>query len=493
MTRTVADAQLDIHQPGNETGSPDTTIPGGDIESVSIGERLQDQIDQATISVHDNDASYVGSITSGDLIRFWTRLDNSTYGSYGHHTYGGGTLGGSGLTLRWTGMARTITPEETGPATQTLRLKLDDFVFGVLDIRQVTNGFETRAISGASSGILETILSNNASEIDQTKIEDVQTTADVSWSAKKLLECVRELAERGDALVGQRDTSLIFKQLSAPASEWTLQDSDRGLAAAPKNDDQLVNELQVEGGEDTNVDDQQTTQSSTTTVTDSNRITHQLDVSKSEVALVEVYTKTTGSGENVVVRIHPDNGSGSPVDATDREQDIVTKTLASSFLASDGFTTFLMPSHTLGPKNDPHLIIESDGSTGQDIGTDGSGNPTYKAHYPYRLATVVDDDASISSYRRREGSIRAPEADTKALTEERGNAALRHRKDPARELQFDAHSNRAHNLRAGDVITADESDLDATGDYIVVERSDDYDGSRNELTTTLTVQDVDTI
>lgn len=478
MPKTVKDASLEVFNPGNSGDtSPDDTVSGADLAEVDIRERVQDLLDTGEITIHDNDGSYNDSITAGDRLRFLTQLQ-----------------GESSLSLRWTGYVGPTRWTEATPSQNELQLTVSDFVFAVLETRRVYNSFTDRAISGSSDAILETILTNNASEIDQSKIKDVNTTATVTWNGKTLLEAIRELAEDANALVAQDDTSLVFRPLGGVPTQWTLQASDRGPLSVRENDDGLVNELRVEGGQDINEDDTQTTQSSTVTVTDSNRLTQQLNTTKSRIPRVDVYTQTTGSGHNVVVRIQEDDGSGNPRDVANRDADVVRRTLASDFLASDGYTTFLMRPHDHHFYNfDPHLIIESDGSTGQDIGTDGSGNPTYKQYYPFPLDTIVEDEGSINEYRRRERPHRDESLEDKGHTEDRGEAILSHAKRPDRTASFEAQSTRAHNLGPGEAIHVDQAKANFQADAILVERAETYDGSRNELTTDLTVQDVNTI
>lgn len=476
MPRPVVDAELEIYKPGNTSTTPDTTVPGPDIETVELTTRLQDLIDRARITLQNQGGAYTDAITSGDRLRFLTRLD-----------------GEASLSHRWTGLARTPHRTETGPATQQLELEADDFVFGVLDSRIVVNSFEERAISGASDAILETILANEAPEIDRSQIQSVGVSTSVTWNGVSLLEAVRELAKRGDAVAANDDTSLVWTRLTDVATAFVLQARDRGLASVNEDDDELANAVRVEGGVGTNVDDSQTTQDSYTTVSSSNRLTHQLSTRKSEVARLELWTRPTGSGDNVVVRLQKDDG-GAPVAVSDRESDVARKTLASDFLANDDYTTFLIPSHTL-PEPGPWLIIESDGSTGQDIGIDSaSGAPTYRAYYPYPLASVVEAQASIDRYRRREPApIRDETLETRQRTNERARAELRHRREPHAQIEFPAESNRAHNLAPGDVIRVDEPELGLAADCIVTERQDTYDGAQNRLSSAVTAQDIDTI
>lgn len=484
MARSVDDAEIRGYEPANSGSTPDYTIAQSDIQSFDHDARIQDLIDQAEITIRNDDAGYTGTISSGDRIEWVPSFSGDLSGRDGRLArtrLGRGRLAqtapGDGPTeasVRWTGMIRTIEHEEVDTGRQVLNITADDFVFGIMDNRYVENAFKDRQITGgATDSILQIILDDNATEIGQSQIDSgYNTTATLTWNSVKLLEAVKELADRVNALVAQDGTDLVFKPLADVDNEFTLTPADRGLATVEVNDDKLRNEVRVEGGEDASVDDEQTTQSSTTTVTESSRLTHQISTTKSEVTQVEIYTQTTGSDENIIVRLQKDD-SGSPVDISDDSQDIARRELAPQFLDSDGLTTFQMPSHAL-PEPNPWLIIESDGSSGQDIGVDGNGTPTYKAYYPFPLASVIKNKASIDDYRRREHVYRDQTAKTREMTDQRARSVLDKVDDLKREIRFPAESKRAFQLAPGDGLKVDNADLGFQADAIVLERSETY-------------------
>lgn len=473
MTRQLVDAELEVFKPTNDGDVPDTTIPGSDIDSLTINSRVQDLIDTGRITLDNDGGAYTGLVTSGYRLRFSTQLD-----------------GENGLTHRWTGIARPVKYDKTGPVTGSLELRVDDFVFGVMDMRTVVNAFEADPIAGTADAVLNRILTNNAPEIDRSRIATIDTTVDVVWNGKPLIEAVRELADRADAIASMDDTSLVFRRLRDLSREFSLTSADKGLHTVEENDDRLANEVRVEGGTGVEIDDEQTTHDSTETVTETNRVETRIRTRKSTVARVEVWTEPTGSGDNVVVRLHPDEG-GAPKAPESRESDIARKTLSSDFLENGDWTTFLMPSHTL-PDRDPWLIIESEGETGQDVGVEAaSGDAAYRAYYPYPLATILADDGSIQEYRRREKTIRKETLKTRTQTKGVARAEIRHSKDPERTITFPAESVRAHNLKPGEVIGVDEPDERFVGDAVVVEKRDSYDGVN--LSTTFIAQDVSTV
>jgi hypothetical protein len=473
MTRNVAAAELEVYTPANSGTDPDTVIPGVDVEQLTINSRLQDLIDTGRIALTNDRGTYTDAITSGDRLRFKTQLD-----------------GEDALSHRWTGLARPVTHAQTGPTTTQLELRVDDFVFGVLDMRSVVNAFEGDPIAGSEDAVLNRILKRNAPEIDRSQIATVSEEVNIVWTGKSLLDAVRDLADRADAIVSQDETSLVFERLGTASTEWTLTPADKGLHKVKENDDSLANEIRVEGGEGVEIDAEQTTVDGYETVSDGNRIQTQIRTRKSEVTRIELWTRTTGSGDNVVVRLQADQ-DGAPKDPSSRESDIARKTLSSDFLANDDWTTFLLPEHKL-PDRDPWLMIESDGSTGQEIGVDtASSDPAHRAYYPYPLATILSDADSIDEYRRRERIIQKDSLKTRQQTNEVAKSAIRHSRKPARTIEFPAESVRAHNLKPGDVIGVDEPAERAVGNFVVVERRDSYGGVN--LTTDIVAQDIDTI
>jgi len=475
MTKQLVDAELDVFKPTNDGDVPDLTIPGSDLNSVSINSRVQNLVDTGSIELDNDRGAYSGVVTSGDRLEFQTRLE-----------------GEGGLSRRWTGLVRPVTYEKTGATTGTLDLRVDDFVFGVLDMRVVVNAFEGASISGDPDAILNRILANNAPEVDRSQIQDVGESVNVVWNASSLLEAVSELADRGDAVASADHRSLVFQSISDIPVKFALDSSDKGLHSVKEKDDSLANEVRVEGGTGVQVDEEQTTRDGWTTVSDSNRIVHQLGTRKSEVARLELWTDPgrTGSGDNLVARLQADDG-GEPKAVDSTESDIASKQLPSDFLAGDDWTTFLIPEHTL-PDRNPWLILESAGGTGQDVAVDTSTDaPAYRAYYPYPLATILADEGSVAEYRRREKPIRKETLKTRQQTNEVAKASLRHSAQPERTIEFPAESVRAHNLDPGEVIFVEEPDENFVGNAVVLEKRDRYDGVH--LSTTIVAQEVGTI
>lgn len=480
MSRTVADAELEVTDP---SGSAVTTVPVEDLLSVEIDEQAQDAKDTGSIEIANHDQAYNGAsrITSGDKLVFRVRLE-----------------GESSLSDRWTAIARSPRDHLRGADLQTLEIPAEDFPFCILDWRTIYNTFDGAPIAGSADAILDTILANEAPEIGTGQIASVAQTTDAQINGRTALDVVREeLAPIADALCYNDGEDLVFEPLGDVSAKRILTPSDfRGRITVTGDDDELANLVRVDGGTDHASDDEQPNQSSYTRVTDSSRITRQIQTRKSEVARVLVHVRTDGtSSDGIVVRLQADRG-GSPVDVTDQQSDIARKTLAKDFLASDGMTTFILPAHDLAPKENPWLIVEADGPDGHDIGVDSNGVPRYRAEYPYPLLARLPRQASQNEYRRRDHRIKDESIDTERGVRDTALSYGRHHDRPELSLEGEADSLRAHQLRPGDAVdmngwTGRVSHV--SGTWIVTGRESDFGADRNRLTTTLTLTDASSL
>jgi hypothetical protein len=271
------------------------------------------------------------------------------------------------LSTRVTGLIRNTTDTLSGADRATLSLNISDFVFSVLQFRRSTNAFD-----GTDVGqIIDTLVADDAPEIDRSGIDtSTGVTTDYSLNGRTLFDALtRDLAPLlpDGALLAHDGTRLIFRRFPDVSVKHDLTPTD--LTAPYQftfSDQRIQNSIRVDGGQGFDVEDKQTTQSSTTTVTDTTRITQQLSVRKSELARIEVYTqKDPNSQDNLRVRLQASE-NGAPVEIGNLQSDIANKQLAPEFLDDDGFTTFRLPSHTFAPNTDPILIVEASGATGHE-------------------------------------------------------------------------------------------------------------------------------
>lgn len=486
--RSVTDGRLEVYKPDNDTDTPDFTVPKEDVQSVDASLRAGKLKDEGQIILSNDDGSYSvdNEVTSGDRLKFWVSLD--TYiREWGEQAWGDGAWGGE--LDRWTCMVRDVDLHFVSPDISDMEISAEGFVGAVADKRRVYNVFRNTQMTGSSDSVLTTVLENEAPEIGQQYVDTVTSTTTLSSDGKKLLEVIQILADRSDAIIASRQEELIFSVIDNLSSQFEVPGDEIGALTNKISDTGVVNEVRVDGGTAVAVDQSQTTQSSYTTVTNSTRATFQVTHRKAEMPEIEIWTKTTGSNEAITVRLQKDDG-GAPVAIGDTSSDIVNKTLDHNFLDDDGFTTFQFRGHTL-PEPNPWVIIETDGSVGQDIGTDGSGNVAYKAKYGYEITIRESNASSIESYRKREGRIKADAVETPEEGHDVALEKIDHDSVPEQTVEFEADSDRTHHLSPTDIVTLNFDREKVSGDHIVIERNDTYDGVL--LETTLVVQEVSTV
>lgn len=470
--RALSNQELtDIYNAGAVSIPPDFTIPASNITSIDASQRIDKRRDTGRIVIENNDGTYDVSgneINSGDLLRLRTKLQ-----------------GESSLSHQWSAMADTILYEQVDYNKANIRIEATDFVFGVISNRIVENSFEGVDIFS----IVDSVMSGEAPEIHRDRVQNITKTIDSHPRGTNLLDLLNELAQKGNAVLSNNDRSLVFEKAEEAPFAFAIDASDKDTHLIRKEGSSIINEARVDGGLSSAVDDEQTTQTSTTTVTESSRITHQLSTRKATVSRIELYTSDSGSGEDFVIRLQKDS-AGSPVSVGDSESDIVSKQLSvdDPEYVEDGLSLFIMPDHVL-PAPNPWMIIESTGSSGQDIGVDGSNNPNYKAYFQFRLSTISGNSASQATYRQRSvrrfhGSLR-----TRNAAKEVANSIVSHNKEPDEFIEFRAQSSRAHNLKVGELIEVNETN--SSGDFIVAEKTTDLNGLN--LNTTISAQKVSTI
>lgn len=471
VTRDVLDVELRAFKP--QAASPFITLDT--IESLSVTQSATDPIDRGSVAIENTDTKLTGAtrITSGDRIEIDVRL-----------------RGEDSLSRRFTAIARDITDSLEGGGRRTLEIEMTGFALTVCSFRNVDGAFE-----GVDVGsVVESIVAANAPEINRSRINTVGRTVDIDIQGRRLFDIItQELQPAGDAIVAGDDRSLIFRRLNDVNIKHALTDRDIDAPISVQRvDDELRNRVRVDGGVDTAVDDSQLTQSSTTRVTDTNRIIQPVQTRKSEIDKVNVFTqRDTGSSDNLILRLQAGR-NGSPVDVDDRQSDIAQRTLAPDFLATDGFTEFRFPTHTLATDAQPFLIVESQGPTGQPVGVNGSGELTFEAFFPFPLLARSEQASSIQEYRRRDLRVRDDQLETRQAVQDATAARLRHRAEPTRRISVTANSIRAHNLTPTDVVSVTDVPVtDVSGTFVVTERQTNFSGS--QLETTITFEDSTTV
>ena len=472
MPERLTAAELRAYAPGEST--PYLTLED-DLGAVEIAEAAQESMDSGSIEIENTDGVVDGAtrITSGDRLEFATQLADE-----------------ADLTTRWTALARDVSGSLEGGRVRRVSIEATDFVFSVLSFRAADGSFEGRDVGN----IVDTLVTAEATEVGRSQIETVGEEVDINISGRYVLDVLSEdLAPAGDAVVAADGTDLIFRSLGDIAVKHQLTPAD---FYAPidinRVDDDLITRARIDGGEAHDVDDEQLTQSATARVTDTSRLTTQIQTRKSEVARVQLYTEPDGTSDDaIVVRLQAAR-DGAPVAIDDRSSDLARRSLSAEFLTDGGMTEFQLPDHSLSPGENPFLIVEADGPDGHDVGTDGAGTPTFEAEYPYPLLARAEAGNARAEYRRRDLRRRDDQLQTEQAVQDAAAAALSHRSQPTRRVSATARSERAHRLRPGEVVRLAEWPVsDVSGVYLCTERKTTYENTL--LTTDLTLADTTTI
>jgi len=468
----VRSAELRAFAPG---ASEPFVVVSDALVAVDVTETAQDAIDSGSITLEATDAPLGDErITSGDRLEFFVQF-----------------AGENTLQRRWTAIARDVTDELTaGGGVRQLAIEATDFVFTTLSFRVADGGFESEDVGS----VVDSLVGAEAPEVGRSQIETVGRDVTISINGRKTLDVLsQDLAPAGDAVIAQDGTDLVFRALRdvGPAFALGLEDLHTPVSVS-RVDDELVNRVRIDGGTDVALDDEQPVQSATARIDDSTREVFQVASRKSEIAAVELYTVPDAAAENgLVVRLQAAR-DGSAVNPDDRESDVARRELAPEFLADSGFTSFQLPDHDLAPAENPFVIVEGAGATGHDIGTDGSGNVTYRALFPYPLLARSEAGGSQQQYRRRDLRRRDEQLDSEAAVQDAARAALRRRGQPQRRISATAATPRAHRLRPGEAVAVPDWPVeDVRGTFVVTERSTRFE--RTRLDTELTLVDADTL
>lgn len=496
MTLPVTDVSLEVFKPSNDTSTPDLTIRNDDdnpsILSIKIKREIQRDSGSATIAIDNYDGTYAGEITAGDRLEIeivggGSGGDNTFYGD---GFYGDGFYGGTfGNRHNWTGMAQTPRYRFDGLGKRSITIGAQPFVFAVLGSlgRKVDNAFRGRT----ADHILTTILDDEASEIDQSEIDSFPNSAiDIEFDGTPLHKAVAAVANEVDAVVSGIGTTIDVTHKDDIPIQWTATATDFNTWAVDNTDDELWNQIRVEGGTDNDLGDEQTTQTNYTTITEGSPATQQINITKSRIDEAELWTNTLGNEETLTLAIQEDI-SGSPTNSTDSTKDLVNKSLSHEFLSDDDFTTFLL-SHTELPDETVWLIARSDGENGINIGTDGSGNLAYRAYYPFPIITEKSRSGSIDEYRRREHRVERDNITTSTAAAQVADRLLNHHEDPRSEFSTGAESYRAHNINPGAAIELDFPYETAEGKFLVSSRVDRFGTQdKNVLKTDLRLEEAE--
>lgn len=504
MTLTIEHGRINVRKPGETSVS--ATIPGKDISSIEITQRIQEWKDDTRLEYYNDKGDYTNDITSGDKLSVVLTISTggrvtSDPARFGEVRFGESTFGGQILPIshNWRGWARSPTYEEQGAAQVLATVEASDFVFETLSQRLPFEEFTDRQIAGSEDAIVETLLKNYAPEIDRSAIEPVPENITFSVYGDNLLSTMQELATQANALLASQGDKLIFRPVEKIKPAFKLQPEDYGTAKLDIDDSNLKNHVRVDGAE-TPGEDQVTAEGKEDIVdyklvNDTEWITMPLNPEKNRIMYADLWTRGIPDSEDSIrVRIQRSSAtSDGPVSPGDDRKDIDHGNTGVA-ISDEGWRDKIRLSKEPLPEN-PWLIIDATGSTGQYIGVvDEDNTPAIRTYYPHKILRTVSDGQSINEYRRREIRLKKKDVASNYQTASRiADSHLRHNRIPEKKLNIDAQSVRTHTLVPGEIVQVEKEELGATGRYIVVERSDMYSADNNNLETDLTLQELRSI
>lgn len=481
----VSSASLSVyHEDTPDSDTPDVVIDGPDLVAVEFAARVDEWIDEASITSHhpglDANSDFNYDLRIGDRIVFDATLAG------GGGAYGGvyGDVYSGGASVSWTGRVQPTetSRDELGRGNASLAVGAGDYVGDILSNRKITKTWIDKDVGAVIRDVVEL----KASEVDASNVPDLGVTTDVFFSGRDCWDAVIALASRADAIVYGDGVELHVEAISGLTPTFTLDRSDYVLPWNTHTSDDVKNVVRVDSGVSRQQEDAQETQDSFTRVTSSSRVTEQLRARKASIHSVELYVDKVDAAENesLRVRLQADE-AGAPVAIDDSDSDIDMAEWSGDDLPDGGWQTLFFGEHTLADR-DPWLIVETDGDTGHDVGVDANGNLTYRSFYPHPVNFEVSDPASIDEYGQREIRVEKQNLATLTAARDAANAELARRVYPPKTIEFEAASFRTHTLEPGDVITVDEPDQNAVGDFIVTEVNSTYDSQTIQLQTNIT-------
>lgn len=480
---TVQSASLSVwHEDTPERDDPDVVIDGGDLDAVGFDARVDEWMDEASITAHhpglDSAGEFTYDLRVGDRVQFDATISASS-GAYGA-TYG--DVYGGEIAVSWTGR---IQPTETsrserGRTNAAIAASASDFVGDILSNRKINKTW----IDTDIGAVIRDIVRRKASEVDASNVPDLGISTDVFFNGRDCWDGIVALASRADCLVYANGVELRIEPIGGLTPQFTLEADDYALPWNTHTDDDIKNVVRIDSGISRQTEDSQEVQDDWQRVTASNRLTYQIRARKSSIHSIELYVNGVADDESLRVRLQADEG-GAPVAVADEDSDIDIAEWDGADLPAGGWQTLFFGEHTL-PDRDPWLIVETDGDTGHDIGIDVNGVPTFRSFYPHPVNFEVSDPDSIDEYGAREIRIEKQNLATLTAARDAAIGELARRAYPTKTIEFEAVSPRAHGLDPGDVITVDEPGQNAVGDFIVTETSQSYDAATVQLTTQIT-------
>lgn len=473
----ITDAEIEVyHQNTPPSDTPESIIDGSAINSVSLTSRAGDRNDECSIEIDD---------TPNHDLRLKDRIVFTAYlgvdGDTGYGVSYGTYYGGEKTEITWTGqvLGRDRSKEDEGVLGVSISVDSTDFVGSILKERKISGGWVDEDIGA----IIREICERKASEVDASNVPDFGVTTDLFIQNADAWDTITSLAARCDSILRQEGTALYVEPVNNLSNAFTLDSSDYYFPFDVTVDNDIKNSIRVDGGTARQEEQVQEVQDSWQRITETSRITHRLRARKSEIDSIDLYVRKA-SDEDLTVRLQSDQ-DGAPVEIDNDESNIVSSTWSSEDLPDQGWRAFFFDDHTL-PDRDPWMIIETSGSTGHDIGIDANSAPTHRSYYPHQLSFEDQDIDSIQEYGLHEDTVERDNLETLIGTQHAVQQELARKAWPPKDVTFTARSERAHSLVPGQVITLDEAEYDAVGDFIVTEISHSFEAGQLDLQTDIT-------
>jgi hypothetical protein len=225
-------------------------------------------------------------------------------------------------------------------------------------------------------------------------------------------------------------------------------------------------------------------------VNDSQRLTAELFVRKSQIPTIEIWTRgdidSDRSGLRVRVQAANESDTG-PVAPDDTDSDIVSATPREVAISNEDWTRFPLPTggdHAV-PERRPWLIVDATGEDAYEIGVNADDTPLFRVHFSKPIIATAQNGRSIARYGRVENHVKDDGIQSFEAAKGRADAEVSRRPFPVRVFDGNVASPRAHHLRVGDVVpfSAPEYRIgsDSPTDYVVTRRDIEFSEDHSRL------------
>lgn len=312
-------------------------------------------------------------------------------------------------------------------------LEVSALVKAILDTTDYTSGQTYRAIADVDAS--NTYIETTVYSIDE---------ATYVW--KSLAAAIKELADNvGYEWYRDVDKKLHFFDPTAAAVVEQITDTHLDGSPEITDEGEIVNRAVVIGGYQQNLDQDGNTKTTTTTVTDSIVKNQSFVPTEDYLSSVLVYTEiVTDSVSSITISIQQD--SGAAPDGKNIANGL--KVIAVDSITDVGYTEFRFSRDvTLTPGDTYWMVLKGSTSDGVKVGVDGSAVLDYETRYPVRVAIMVNDDDSQTTYGVYMKVHRDKKIEDSGYAEQIANSLLR--AEPKKVANITIHGD---SITTGDVL-----------------------------------------